>query len=211
VPAHVIASFNALFPLLADGGLYIVEDTQTAFWPDFGGERVSGGRLYEWMTEILRGLNHAERAITAPSLPVTPQARSIRSAHVWHNLFVVEKGNNEEPSNFDPGGGNRAYLDYAIGVARTVLAQTPSAAGFAAYADTLRVAGAVEESLAVVVEALEASPTNTTLLLAAARGAQAAGKPGDARGYLQRAAATAPFDQQIMRDLASFQEARSAP
>lgn len=31
------ASFEILFPMLADGGLYVVEDTHTSFWRDFGG------------------------------------------------------------------------------------------------------------------------------------------------------------------------------
>ena len=32
-----IASFNALWPQLSDGGLYVVEDTHTSYWPGFGG------------------------------------------------------------------------------------------------------------------------------------------------------------------------------
>ena len=32
-----IASFNALWPRLSDGGLYVVEDTHTSYWPGFGG------------------------------------------------------------------------------------------------------------------------------------------------------------------------------
>ena len=31
------ASFNALWPQLSDGGLYIVEDTHSGYWPGFGG------------------------------------------------------------------------------------------------------------------------------------------------------------------------------
>ena len=31
------ASFNALWPQLSDGGLYIVEDTHCSYWPGFGG------------------------------------------------------------------------------------------------------------------------------------------------------------------------------
>lgn len=34
---HVITSFKTLFPLLKDGGIYVVEDLQTAYWPDMGG------------------------------------------------------------------------------------------------------------------------------------------------------------------------------
>jgi demethylmacrocin O-methyltransferase len=34
---HVIETFKLLFPLLKDGGLYVVEDTQTSYWADYGG------------------------------------------------------------------------------------------------------------------------------------------------------------------------------
>jgi tetratricopeptide (TPR) repeat protein len=34
---HVVQSFDILFPLLVPGGLYVVEDVQTAFFPRFGG------------------------------------------------------------------------------------------------------------------------------------------------------------------------------
>jgi len=37
VAKHQRASFELLFPLLTDGGLYVVEDTQTSFWWDYGG------------------------------------------------------------------------------------------------------------------------------------------------------------------------------
>ena len=37
VSAHVIATFRALFPLVREGGLYVVEDLHTSYWPEFGG------------------------------------------------------------------------------------------------------------------------------------------------------------------------------
>ena len=37
VNAHVITTFEVLFPLLKTGGLYVVEDTQTSYWPVLGG------------------------------------------------------------------------------------------------------------------------------------------------------------------------------
>lgn len=35
---HVIESFKLLFPKLKDGGIYVVEDTQTSYWKHFGGD-----------------------------------------------------------------------------------------------------------------------------------------------------------------------------
>ena len=37
VMEHLHASFRTLFPLLAEGGVYLVEDLHTAYWPKFGG------------------------------------------------------------------------------------------------------------------------------------------------------------------------------
>jgi hypothetical protein len=34
---HVIKSFEVLLPRLAPGGIYVVEDTQTSYWNDYGG------------------------------------------------------------------------------------------------------------------------------------------------------------------------------
>ena len=34
---HQKVSFNTLWSQLADGGLYIVEDTHSSYWPGFGG------------------------------------------------------------------------------------------------------------------------------------------------------------------------------
>nr|HMN85917.1 class I SAM-dependent methyltransferase [Bauldia sp.] len=37
VPEHQVASFRVLFPRLADGGVYIVEDLHTNYWRAYGG------------------------------------------------------------------------------------------------------------------------------------------------------------------------------
>ena len=38
IPAHVRESFRILFPLLPDGAIYCIEDTQTSYWPAWGGQ-----------------------------------------------------------------------------------------------------------------------------------------------------------------------------
>ena len=37
IARHQRASFETLFPLLSDGGVYVVEDTHTSYWWDYGG------------------------------------------------------------------------------------------------------------------------------------------------------------------------------
>ena len=34
---HAITSFRTLFPYLADGGIYVIEDINTSYYPDYGG------------------------------------------------------------------------------------------------------------------------------------------------------------------------------
>ena len=35
---HVITTFKHLFPKLKNGGIYVVEDTQTSYWKEYGGD-----------------------------------------------------------------------------------------------------------------------------------------------------------------------------
>ncbi|MEP6794896.1 MAG: class I SAM-dependent methyltransferase, partial [Saprospiraceae bacterium] len=37
VQSHIITSFESLFPLMSSGGIYVIEDTQTSYWPKFEG------------------------------------------------------------------------------------------------------------------------------------------------------------------------------
>ena len=60
VPKHVVASFHILFPTLKDGGIYVIEDVQTAFWPNSGGSTMHGGETIKLTRTIIECLNHAE-------------------------------------------------------------------------------------------------------------------------------------------------------
>lgn len=39
---HVIRSFKILFPLLSSSGIYVIEDLQTSYWNELGGEKWGG-------------------------------------------------------------------------------------------------------------------------------------------------------------------------
>ena len=98
--AHVVATFEILFPLLADDGLYVVEDTQTSYWPGYGGSPdrdADAGTSMGFLKRLADGLNHAEFGLAgyAP----TYHDRHVVALHFYHNLVFVEKGPNDEPSN----------------------------------------------------------------------------------------------------------------
>lgn len=77
---HVVESFHLLYPKLADGGIYIAEDVQTAFHPRFGGSLEltppnSVGFFSDLMLDVMKG---------ACDWPIDRIDR-------FHNIFVAHK------------------------------------------------------------------------------------------------------------------------
>lgn len=106
---HVIASFNVLFPLLADEGIYVVEDVQTSYWHNhYGGDSNDLNNPRTMMTmlkSLADGLNFQEfiRSDYEPSY----FDRHVVGLHFYHNLVFIEKGLNSEPG----GTGGRPSLE----------------------------------------------------------------------------------------------------
>ena len=98
VSAHVIASFTALFPSLKAGGIYVVEDTQTSYWPEFGGAppgQSGTPTSMNFFTRLAHGLNHAEFA--GPDDEPTYLDLNVTAVHFYHNMVFVYKGSNPVP------------------------------------------------------------------------------------------------------------------
>jgi hypothetical protein len=195
VPAHVIASFDVLFPLLADGGLYVIEDVQTAFWPDFGGAP-DGGATLQLARAMLEHLNHAEIQVVQPERPVSNLARSIRSFRAWHNIFVVEKGDNAEPSNFDFRLDN-VHAARAVRTIKDELARAPTPAGYANLIDIHMRARSLREGWNLLEEALGRWPGEPVVLYAAYSASLLSGNPTLALEFLRRLAALEPGNDAV--------------
>jgi hypothetical protein len=108
--AHVIRSFEVLFPLLRLGGLYVIEDIQTAYWPGLGGAAPSDNDTSTSVglfKSMIDGLNYKEthRKGYAPNY----FDDNILAMAFAHNLIFIEKDDNREESNllrefaFPPG------------------------------------------------------------------------------------------------------------
>lgn len=108
--SHQIFTFETLLDSLAEGGLYIVEDVQTSFWPgevigtEWGGRHIDDPLFSEtcvgYFLEMSKYLNHAEfipgARVDAKKLGL---AKKIRRISFEHNLIIIMKGTNDEPSN----------------------------------------------------------------------------------------------------------------
>jgi hypothetical protein len=82
---HQIASFQILFPMLAEGGLYLIEDLHTSYWPGVfeGGLRRRGTGI-----ELVKGLideMHDWYRRRSPRVP------NIGAIHVYDSMVVLEK------------------------------------------------------------------------------------------------------------------------
>jgi len=92
---HVIISFQTLFPLLKSGGWYIVEDTETAYYKDFGGnseDRDGAPSSINFFKDLIHGLHYKDYELDdyEPSY----YDENILSIHFFHNMVFIHKGDN---------------------------------------------------------------------------------------------------------------------
>lgn len=94
---HVLASFNALFPHVRPGGIYVIEDLGTSYWPSWGGNPDPSAqyKTIAMLKDLLDGLHHSEQIRGGDDQPTTTEL-SITGVHVYHNLALIEKGHNTE-------------------------------------------------------------------------------------------------------------------
>jgi len=195
IPQHVATSFYALFPRLSQQALYVIEDVQTAFWPQFGGSILDGGATMKLAQAVLGFLNHAELKVVQPKLQVAPFAKQIRSLRAFHNIIVVEKGDNNEPSNFAFDLEN-PHAARAMRIIKQVLARSPSPEGFANLIGMLA-AGGHDEAESLTDQALAQWPDHPALLVAAADTAALAGDTQRALRYMERLLAIEPDNMRL--------------
>ena len=107
---HQIETFQLLFPLMKKEGVYVVEDTQTSYWPAFGGGSVGtaghAASAVSFFKGLVDGVNYAEFLPSARGTPTELQ-QSIRGIYFEHNMIVIVKGDNTARSNVDMDA--RAY------------------------------------------------------------------------------------------------------
>ena len=97
---HVIKSFEFLFPKLKIGGIYVVEDTQTSYWEEYGGSSTNfnqQGTIYNYFKSLIDSLNNVEFIVK--DYQQSYFDKHIVAMHFYHNLIFIYKGENNESSN----------------------------------------------------------------------------------------------------------------
>lgn len=97
---HVIHTFKLLFPILKDGGVYVIEDVQTSYWEDYGGDSSdlkNPNTIMNFFKSLTDSLNYNE--LIRPGYLPSYFDKNIISMHFYHNLIFIHKGANTEESN----------------------------------------------------------------------------------------------------------------
>jgi hypothetical protein len=96
---HIRRTFNILFPLLPDGALYAIEDTQTSYWLPWGGSRDLDEKstTMALVKDLVDGLNYEEWQDEGYEPRYTDL--NVVAVHCYHNLVIIEKGSNREGTN----------------------------------------------------------------------------------------------------------------
>ncbi len=97
VGRHQWASFEALFPRLSDDGLYVVEDTHTAYWRTWEGGLRKPGTFIEvakTLADDVNGWYHS--GFAGPQYPVG-------GVHFYNSIVVIEKQPVRKPFIVDMG------------------------------------------------------------------------------------------------------------
>jgi len=88
VMKHMIASFGLIYDRMKPNGVYMVEDTHTCYWQEFGGGLRREGSFMEFAKHKIDELNavHARGA-----LPVAEFTRSTDSLSFYDSVVVFER------------------------------------------------------------------------------------------------------------------------
>ena len=194
----VLLSFETLFPLLPEGGFYAIEDAQTAFWPEFGGNAAGAGTIVSRVTDLVQAMHAAE----ARAAGLEPNAERfgtlVASIQVFRNLIVIERGHNDEPSNRSMDLASPA-IQATLAALETERSRDPSDGAAMVRAGMFEVGGRLPEALAAAREGMATHPTSTDLLCLALHLSTRLALHAESRAIVDRLIALVPDEPIFVR------------
>lgn len=92
---HVPKALEVLFPHVSRGGLYMIEDLHTAYWPRYGGGYRARGNFFRYVLEMIHDM-HSWYHQKGAAHPAT--APFVTGIHVHDSIVVLERSEVQRPA-----------------------------------------------------------------------------------------------------------------
>lgn len=98
---HIVTSLNTLYPLLSDGGLYMIEDLHTAYWHTFSGGYAAPSSFMTCVKTMIDDIHHWYHA---HGQKIAATADNLGGIHIHDSIVVLDKQTVTEPRHSEVGG-----------------------------------------------------------------------------------------------------------
>lgn len=95
LPEHQIASITHLWPHLAMGGLYVVEDLHSNYWSAYGAGRGHSDSFISWLHGRIDDMHAFHSEVSG--FEVNGWTRTLNAVHVYDSVAVLQKAAREQP------------------------------------------------------------------------------------------------------------------
>jgi cephalosporin hydroxylase len=85
-----IHTFEEVYPHVAEGGLFLIEDLHTSYWKSYGGGYKKTGTFIEYAKQFIDDLN-AWHSHDTKKFSVSEFTKTTSSMHVYDSIIVFEK------------------------------------------------------------------------------------------------------------------------
>ena len=114
VASHQRASFDALWPMLPVGGMYICEDLHTAYWPSYEGGLHRPGQFISVAKTLVDGMHRWYARMPDTALHRYGQ-HEVGAVHFYDSLVAIEKARRDSPTWSMRGTGTKEERAAAAG------------------------------------------------------------------------------------------------